>query len=319
MTVKTTLNSSLTNEVSLSTKFRKGQDPFVTFDSETEKYILVQSRNNDTEISIVSSKTVEGLFSGPFKKILLPERPYNKLIWAPEIHKLNGKWFMYYTACKDDNRSHRTFVAEANDSQGPYKVIGMVLDTKNNNWSIDMTILEYNKKLYGIYSGWEVLDSDLDKYKEEDLVQYLFIAEMENPWIIKQGTSTKLSVPHYPWERSVRAINEGPQVILTPKCKPAIVYSANASWDVKYCQGLLVLQGENPLDSNDWRKSPNYLFERTNIGHLSFVKNERLDAYDTFYHTKTSKNQGWSDRVIKHGLVYWQNETLVMKSNSISN
>ena len=44
--------------------------------------------------------------------------PYSKDIWAPEIHFLQNKWYIYFAADDGDNKNHRIYVLE-NSSADP--------------------------------------------------------------------------------------------------------------------------------------------------------------------------------------------------------
>ncbi len=37
---------------------------------------------------------------------------YSKQLWAPEIHYLDGKWYLYFAADDGVNKHHRMYVAE---------------------------------------------------------------------------------------------------------------------------------------------------------------------------------------------------------------
>ena len=52
-------------------------------------------------------------------------------IWAPEIHFINNKWYIYFAADNGDNKNHRMNVLESNsqDALGTYKYMG-TLDTE---------------------------------------------------------------------------------------------------------------------------------------------------------------------------------------------
>ena len=45
------------------------------------------------------------------------EGPMSELIWAPEVHYINGKWYIYFAASnhktiRDESHHHRMFVLE---------------------------------------------------------------------------------------------------------------------------------------------------------------------------------------------------------------
>ena len=68
-----------------------------------------------------------------------PTGPYSKDIWAPEVHFLKGKWYVYFAADSGKNINHRLYVLEnaSNDPlQGSWIVKGK-LTTPEDKWAID--------------------------------------------------------------------------------------------------------------------------------------------------------------------------------------
>ena len=59
-------------------------------------------------------------------------------LWAPELHRLDGRWWIYFAADDGRNRNHRLWAlaSEGDDAAGPYRRAGMI-DT--GGWSIDAT------------------------------------------------------------------------------------------------------------------------------------------------------------------------------------
>jgi GH43 family beta-xylosidase len=37
---------------------------------------------------------------------------YSKELWAPELHFIKGKWYMYFAADDGNNNNHRIYVLE---------------------------------------------------------------------------------------------------------------------------------------------------------------------------------------------------------------
>ena len=73
-------------------------------------------------------------------------------IWAPELHRLRGKWYIYYAAAPVPGSpftGQRTGVLECDTPLGDYRDRGMLYtgdnpDGKTDNiWAIDMTIFEH--------------------------------------------------------------------------------------------------------------------------------------------------------------------------------
>jgi len=113
--------------------------------------------------------------------------PYSHDLWAPELHFLEGKWYIYFAADAGTNQSHRVWVVEnpsADPLEGEWTMKGKLADP-SDEWAIDPTVFENGHKLYAAWSGWE---GDVNG------VQSIYIAELENPWTIK-GRRSRISTP----------------------------------------------------------------------------------------------------------------------------
>lgn len=236
-----------------------------------------------------------------------PRRGWNShLIWAPELHRLDGRWYIYYTASAGpkDNAGHRTGVLEsvADDPCGPYRDRGMVYTGDDpsrrtgNCWAIDATILDLHTGRYLLWSGWP----------DERDAQYLYISALENPWTTRGPRVRLCDNDTYTWERigddpRERGLHEGPQVLLRDG-RVFVVYSCSGSWQTHYKLGLLELAGDgDPLKSANWLKHPTPVFQSTadvyGVGHASFVKSPDGREDWVVYHAKVSRSDGW-ERVV---------------------
>lgn len=204
--------------------------------------------------------------------------PYAKQTWAPELHLLDGRWYIYVAASDGNNANHRMIVLESatDDPLSKYTFKGELytgdnIDDKSQGcWAIDGTILEVNRQRYFVWSGWE---TDQDH-------QWLYAAKMSTPWTISTNRVRLCENDDYTWERvneslSGRGLNEGPQ-ILQHNGRTFIIYSASASWKPTYKLGLLELKGGDPLAPGAWVKHSASVFEPTaktyGVGHASFTK-----------------------------------------------
>lgn len=193
--------------------------------------------------------------------------------WAPEIHYLEGNWYIYWAANDGKSENHRMYVLEStdpNNAQAPYTLKSQLaptklneqtgeweVDTAQNMWAIDGTIFE-NKdgRMYFLWAGYDGSAGNFQK---------LFIAEMLNPWTMK-GSRTLISEPELPFE--IRGggykLNEGPQII-TRGNKVHVLYSscqANYDW---YSLGLLTAEADaDLLDAASWKKNPGPVFTKSN-------------------------------------------------------
>jgi GH43 family beta-xylosidase len=211
---------------------------------------------------------------------------YSKQIWAPEMHFLENKWFIYFTADDGDNANHRMFVLEgtSTDPQGPFKFKGKIA-APSDRWAIDGTVLKMpGEKLYFIWTGWP---------ETNDGVQNLYTAPMSNPWTIS-GKRVCISQPDHKWEqRDFPHINEGPET-LWHDGKLFVIYSASAFWDDNYCLGQLAWTGGDVLNPKSWVKKPEPVFEHTadvfGPGHCSFVKSPDGKEDWIVYHAHSARD-----------------------------
>ena len=99
---------------------------------------------------------------------------YSKDIWAPEVHFINKKWYIYFAADDGHNKTHRMYVLE-NSSKDPFKgewEFKGKIAAKTDKWAIDGNVFNHKGQLYMIWSGWEG-----DTNGQQDI----FIAKMKNP------------------------------------------------------------------------------------------------------------------------------------------
>lgn len=169
-------------------------------------------------------------------------------IWAPELHFLDGKWYLYYSAsdkAHDDDAHRHVWVLEnasADPTQGEWIDKGML---KTHLTGIDGTVFDHAGKRYFVYSAYVDDHSDL------------IIAPMSNPWTLGEP-QVDIAHPTYAWEmQGGRKILEAPEFIEGPKGEVFLTYSASACWSDGYSLGLLSAKANaNLLDPASWRKSP---------------------------------------------------------------
>ena len=208
-------------------------------------------------------------------------------IWAPELHFLNGHWYIYLTGDNGNNDNHRMWVLEAETPLGPWRNRGQL---ETGGWAIDATVLEDQGRLFCIWSGWP---------GRRNVRQNLYIAPMRNPWTIS-GPRTLLAEPTEAWERVALPLCEGPQV-LRHGGRSFIVYSASGSWTPDYCLGMLVNDDGDFLNPRSWKKR-GPVFRKTEqvwgVGHCCFAHHPSAGDL-IFYHAKTKRAHGWEDRNVR--------------------
>ncbi|NML65417.1 family 43 glycosylhydrolase [Hymenobacter sp. RP-2-7] len=212
-------------------------------------------------------------------------------VWAPELHYLDGKWYVYYTAgpgnCCGGQRLWVLENASADPTQGTWTEKGQIAVPGQDLWAIDGTVLEQGGKRYLLWSGQEA-GSDQ---------QNLYIAQMSNPWTLT-GTRTQLSHPEYAWElNGFPKVNEGPEV-LQHNGQTFIIYSASHCSTDDYALGQLKLTGTDPLAAGAWTKSATPVFVKNPAGgaygpgHNGFFKSKDGSEDWLIYHANNQAGQG---------------------------
>ena len=295
-----------------------GADPWVVRSG--GNYYLVESRDN--AIHVYKSATLTGIKDGERREVWrAPAEGWNETnIWAPELHRFNGRWYIYYAGgTRHPNgegapfTSQRAGVLESSgdDPQGSYVDKGM-LDTggdpqtgADNVWAIDLTVGTINGQLYAVWSGWEANNTTTDRVS-----QHLYIARMSDPLTIST-TRARLSSPSASWEDTNELdLQEGP-TFLERAGALFIVYSTGESWLPTYKLGQLRLTNPaDPLDPASYVKT-GPVFTGTNdiygVGHASFTKSPDGTEDWIVYHSKVDPAPGWN-RAIRMQRFTWNTD-----------
>lgn len=221
-----------------------------------------------------------------------PTGPNSRNIWAPEIHFVNGKWYIYYAADDGNNDNHRMFVLENSSEQptiGVWQDKGQ-LDLPGDRWAIDGTIFEVDGQLYYLWSGWEGSSNGR---------QDIYICKMDDP-LTPVGDRILLTKPEYSWETNGvdPTVVEGPQVLVKDN-KVFIVYSAGGCWTDGYSLGLLTADISSDLmDPTSWIKNSEPIFTQNvdgnafGPGHNGFFKSVDGTEDWIIYHANPYAGQG---------------------------
>jgi GH43 family beta-xylosidase len=267
-----------------------GADPWVVY--QAGYYYLTYTTGSIVQVHRATRLAGNnGIGQAPVVATFYPPAPFNQHVWAPELHFLGGKAYLYYAADDGNNADHRMFVAES-DSSGPtfsFKAKGKVYDPTTDRWAIDGTVLETtNGSLYFIWSGWP---------GTTDGLQNLYIAPMRDPLTIS-GPRVLLATPDQTWESW---IEEGPEV-LQKDGRVFIVYAANLSWTDNECLGMLSNADGNYLNPTSWAKSSSPVFATFvgpngavyGPGHCGLTKS--LDGTQDWivYHAAKYSGAGWN-------------------------
>ncbi|MCR2808066.1 glycoside hydrolase family 43 protein [Paenibacillus soyae] len=252
-------------------------DPWVYKHTDGYYYFTASVPEYD-RIEVRRSKTIQGLGEAE-PAVVWRKRERGILsanIWAPEIHYIDGAWYIYFAAAHTTETNeglfdHRMYVLEnrsANPLEGDWEEKGQVI-TEWESFALDATTFEHRGTRYYV---WAQKDPAIPGNSN------LYIAEMENPWTIK-GPQVMISKPEFDWETIGFKVNEG-AAVLKRNGRIFISYSASAT-DFNYCMGLLwASEDSDLLDPASWSKSKQPVFRTSETtgqygpGHNSFTVSE---------------------------------------------
>ncbi|CCJ73664.1 Alpha-L-arabinofuranosidase II precursor [Cronobacter condimenti 1330] len=240
--------------------------------------------------------------------------PMSELIWAPELHHINGKWYIYFAAAptrelKDKMFQHRMYVLECPDADpltGTWVEKGQI-QTPYDTFSLDATTSSHQGKLWYL---WAQHAPDIPGNSN------LYLCEMENPWTLK-GDPVMLSKPELEWECRGFLVNEGPAVVKHGE-RLFVAYSASAT-DENYCMGLLWIdQAADMRDPRNWHKLPQPVFTTSyenrqyGPGHNSFTTTpdgQDVLVYHARNYTEIEGDPLWDpNRHTRVKLVTWDDD-----------
>lgn len=210
-------------------------------------------------------------------------------IWAPEIHCIDGAWYIYFAAGrKEDVWRIRPYVLEClgdNPLEGVWSEKGMMQKQREasaafTDFSLDMTIFGHRGERYAIWA------------EKRNNISNLYIDRLVNPWTI-EGKEARIATPEHAWEQIGFQVNEG-AAVLVRNGKVFVAYSASST-DHHYCMGLLMASEDSDLmDPSSWSKLPEPVLassEETGQygpGHNSFTVEDGKDVI--VYHARPYKD-----------------------------
>lgn len=273
----------------------QGADPFLTVVD--GRYYDVQSSASGKGVSLRSSTSLATLGAAPAKEIFTGGDDGSPCCewWAPELHQLDGRWYVYVAADDGDNLHHRSYVLEAEDIDGPYRFAGR-LELPGDRWAIDSTVFALpDGRSYVAWSGWP------GKHNGQ---QNLYLAELASPTTTR-GAAALISEPQLDWETKAGTVgvlvNEGPAALVRDG-KVYLSYSGSGCWTPDYALGLLTADASaDLLDPKTWTKSAQPVFAGSEAsgeygtGHNSFFTSP--DGSQTWfaYHAVTTPEGSCGD------------------------
>lgn len=213
--------------------------------------------------------------------------PMSFHIWAPELHHIDGKWYLYFTAGRADAPLDiRLYVLEnaaANPLEGQWIERGQ-LKTGWESFALDATTFALKGQRYLL---WTQRPPTSEKH-----MTAVYIAKMDTPLSIA-GPATLLTQPEHPWEKVKFDVNEAPAV-LVKNGRVFMTYSASAT-DASYALGMLSAKADaNLLDAAAWTKSPRPVL----------ASSEATGQYGPGHNSFTTTRDGKTDIIVYHARNY---------------
>ena len=150
------------------------------------QYYFIASVPEYDRLAIRRAESLEGLRNA--EEVVVWRKPdtgpMSQLIWAPELHHIDGKWYIYFAATHTQALDalgmfqHRMFAIECADGDplaGTWVEKGQI-KTPFDTFALDATTFVHQGKRWYLWAQ-----------KAPDITgnSNLYLCEMENPWTLK--------------------------------------------------------------------------------------------------------------------------------------
>ena len=260
-------------------------------------YYFIATNDADKEhtIYIRESDTLTGLVEAE-EILLLDSTTYEGiggLLWAPEFHEIDGKWYIFHAATPGEfywEESHVMALREGGnpsrreDWSAPMRVVkadGSDICEAGKEITLDMTVFDWEGEYYAIWSQRQFLPKDLGAW--------LYIAKInpKEPWKLASEPVVLLK-PDYGWSNNHTFVVEGPFAL--PKEDILYITFSGAAVDTSYVVGLLSIpKGKDLLDPKNWKQGNYPILTARSVegeygtGHNAYVKDEEGTIWNTYH------------------------------------
>ena len=287
----------------------KRADPHVILHADGYYYLTATVPEYD-RIELRRARTLAGLSDAEPKVIWRKHSrgPMGAHIWAPELHFIDDKWYLYFTAGEAENIwAIRPYVLEG-AGENPLEAAWTEKGKIKLGWdsfSLDATTFVHRGVRYYVWA------QDEKGIKGSNI----YIARMDTPLSIA-GPVTRLTKPEHHWEKRRHSVCEAPAV-LVKNGRVWMTYSASAT-DANYCLGLLSADADaDLLDASVWKKSPEPVLASSRSasqfgpGHNSFTTTPDGKTDVLVYHARNYEHIQGSplrnpDRATRAQIIHWR-------------
>jgi GH43 family beta-xylosidase len=264
-------------------------DPHIYKHTDGHYYLTATVPEYD-RIELRRAKTIQGLATAK-PATLWHRKPAGEMggfIWAPEIHFIDGQWYIYFAAGRAEERFNIRMYAITNHNADPFtghwQDAGQV-KMNFESFTLDSTTFTHRGQRYMAWAQNEISRGPGTS---------VYIAKMTSPLTL-DSQQVILTTPEYEWEKIGHRVNEGPAVLIRHG-KVFLTFSASAT-DHHYCLGLLTAdENADLLNPQSWTKSPEPVLKSDESisqygpGHNSFTVAEDGETDVLVYHARTYKD-----------------------------
>lgn len=265
---------------------RQRADPWIHRAEDGTYYYIATAPEYD-RIEMRKSSTLAGIADAEAVVVWRKHEsgPMSHHIWAPELHRVDGRWVIYFAAGMAEDIWRIRMWALTNTADDPTTgkwVEEGQIETQRDGFALDATTFEHRGERYLIWAENTRPDNNSGLVMAK-LVDGL---RLEGPEIV-------ITEPEYEWERQTYAVNEGAAVIKR-NGKIFITYSASAT-DHTYAMGLLWAdENADLMDPASWNKSPEPVF----------YTNEEVGRFGPGHNGFTVAEDGKTDIMVYHARDY---------------
>ncbi len=241
-------------------------------------YYLTGSVPEYDRLVLRRSRTIAGLATAPERVLWRHEAsgPMSGFIWAPELHRIGGRWIMYFAAGPSGGgedvfriRTYAVVCDGADPMTGAWRVLGK-FQSPFDGFNLDSTSFVHR----GVrYFCWAEREPGIDTNSN------LYLAPMKTPLTLA-AKPARLTVPTLDWEVRGFKVAEAP-ALLARNGRLFLTYSASAT-DARYCLGMLTCPDDaDIMNPANWSKSPEPVLVSSAVtkvygpGHNSFTVDEQ--------------------------------------------
>ncbi len=262
-------------------------DPWI-YRTEAGRYYLIATAPEFDRIELRGADSIQGLSTAEAEVIWRKHAtgPMGAHIWAPELHRIDGVWYIYFAAGTAEKPWNIRMYVLSNDAENPmtgeWYEEGR-LQTQRDSFSLDATTFEHHDQRYLIWA---------QEGPKGENNSNLYISAMASPTELT-GPEVLLTEPELPWEVVGYKVNEGPAVLIR-NGRVFVTYSASAT-DHNYAMGLLWADADaDLLNPASWHKSQEPVF----------FTNPEFDRYGPGHNSFTVAADGKTDVLIYHARDY---------------